>query len=71
MIDFIPISNIDLHQKINEIYQFNLQFSKTYGETLSFFELLTLMALSYFNEQNIEVIVMEVGLGGLLDATNV
>jgi dihydrofolate synthase / folylpolyglutamate synthase len=71
MINFIPIDDHDLLKKINEIYIFNLEFSKTYGETLSFFELLTLMALSYFNDQTVDIIIMEVGLGGLLDATNI
>jgi dihydrofolate synthase/folylpolyglutamate synthase len=37
----------------------------------SFFELLTAVALCYFAEQNIQLAVLEVGLGGRLDATNV
>ncbi len=37
----------------------------------SFFELLTAIAFVYFAEQHIEIAVLEVGLGGRLDATNV
>lgn len=37
----------------------------------SFFELLTVMAFSYFREQNVDVACVEVGIGGRLDATNV
>ena len=37
----------------------------------SFFELLTAVAFVYFAEQKIELAVLEVGLGGRLDATNV
>ena len=37
----------------------------------SFFELLTAIAFCYFQEQNVELAVLEVGLGGRLDATNV
>ncbi len=35
------------------------------------FELITAMALLYFAEQNCDVVVLEVGLGGRLDSTNV
>ena len=39
--------------------------------TPSFFELLTAVGLLYFAEQEVELAVLEVGLGGRLDATNV
>lgn len=37
----------------------------------SFFELTTAMAFKYFAEQNVDVAVVEVGLGGRLDCTNI
>lgn len=37
----------------------------------SFFELTTAMAFNYFAEQNVDVAVIEVGLGGRLDCTNI
>ena len=37
----------------------------------SFFELTTFMAFDYFASQQIDVAVIEVGLGGRLDTTNV
>ena len=37
----------------------------------SFFELTTAMAFSYFAEQQVDVAVVEVGLGGRLDCTNI
>jgi len=37
----------------------------------SFFELLTALAFCYFSERGVELAVLEVGLGGRLDATNV
>ena len=40
-------------------------------QPLSYFEILTLMALLYFNEEQVEVALIEVGIGGLLDTTNV
>ncbi len=37
----------------------------------SFFEHVTLMAMDYFRRQRVELALLEVGLGGRLDATNV
>ncbi|MEG0440226.1 bifunctional folylpolyglutamate synthase/dihydrofolate synthase [Solibacillus cecembensis] len=37
----------------------------------SFFEFMTLIALQYFSEQQIDVALLEVGIGGKLDSTNV
>jgi len=70
-VQFEDISDDDLLHLINQIYDFNVLFEKEYGEFLSFFELLTLMSLIHFSNQKVDVIVMEVGLGGLLDATNI
>ncbi len=41
------------------------------GTSLSFFEFATLTALDLFHENKIDVAVLEVGLGGRLDATNI
>lgn len=38
---------------------------------LGFFAILTLIALIYFQEQKVDWVVMEVGIGGLFDATNI
>jgi dihydrofolate synthase / folylpolyglutamate synthase len=38
---------------------------------LSFFEILTLAAMIYFNEGDVDVSIFETGLGGRLDATNI
>lgn len=38
---------------------------------LTFFESVTLAAFSYFAEQKVDIAVIEVGLGGRLDATNI
>ncbi|MDR3724868.1 MAG: bifunctional folylpolyglutamate synthase/dihydrofolate synthase [Terracidiphilus sp.] len=37
----------------------------------SFFEVLTSLAFSYFDQNDIDIAVLEVGMGGRLDATNV
>lgn len=38
---------------------------------ITFFEVLTALAFCYFKEQSVEIAVIETGLGGRLDATNV
>ena len=38
---------------------------------LSFFELLTCMAFAYFSEQSVDIAIIETGIGGRLDSTNV
>jgi len=41
------------------------------GEPVTFFEALTALALWYFGEADVDVAVLEVGMGGELDATSV
>lgn len=40
-------------------------------EPPTFFELVTAMALIYFQQEKVDLAIMEVGLGGRLDATNI
>lgn len=44
---------------------------KTKGLNLCFFEIITLLAIKYFVEKRVEIAVIEVGIGGRLDETNV
>jgi dihydrofolate synthase/folylpolyglutamate synthase len=44
---------------------------KSFGEELTFFEFITVLAFLYFAEAGIEYGVLETGMGGRLDATNV
>jgi len=39
--------------------------------TLTYFEFATLTAFHLFNEENLDYVILEVGLGGRLDATNI
>ncbi|MDO9629108.1 MAG: folylpolyglutamate synthase/dihydrofolate synthase family protein [Acholeplasmataceae bacterium] len=65
------ITDDELFELILFIYDLNIKFEEKHGETLAFFELLTLMSFIYYSKNQVDVMVMEVGLGGLLDATNV
>lgn len=65
------ISDDDLLTYINRIYDFQAEYLEKHGDQISFFELLTLISFLYFKDQNVDVVLYEVGLGGRLDATNV
>jgi len=47
-----------------------LQIADTMPDRPNFFELMTALALLYFAEENCDFAVLEVGMGGRLDATN-
>ena len=59
------ISLYFIKQKLEKIY------SAVKTQRCSFFEVLTAMAFSYFQDQEVEIAIVEVGMGGRLDATNV
>lgn len=64
------ISNEKVVEYIHKLKLFAEEYNHEYEDIIPFFELTFLMALLYFQEQNIEVLILECGLGGLLDATN-
>lgn len=45
--------------------------SSSHGEELTYFEVLTVLAFEYFGAQDVDVAVLEVGIGGRYDATSV
>ena len=65
-----PISDADFIRLANQIKEMEQRLLETHDQ-LSFFELLTVIALLYFKEQGVDLVLLEVGIGGLLDTTNV
>lgn len=65
-----PISDADFIRIADQVKEMELKLLETHDQ-LSFFELLTLIALLYFREQKVDLVLLEVGIGGLLDTTNV
>ncbi len=49
----------------------SLPLREGWGRSFSFFELATALAFKYFEEQKVDFAVVEVGLGGRLDCTNI
>ena len=65
-----PISDEDFIRLADQVKAMEQRLLETHDQ-LSFFELLTLIALLYFREQEVELVLLEVGIGGLLDTTNI
>ena len=60
--------------KVNGVEISKEDFARLYPKTeihLTEFEILTIIAFRYFKEQNVEIVILETGMGGRLDATNV
>lgn len=63
------ISDSELLGLINRIYAPVEKMAKT--DTPTFFEIFTAMAFLYFADKKVDIAVIETGLGGRLDSTNV
>lgn len=63
-INGVEITDQDLLEAFNAVEQARGDI------TLTYFEFITLAALYYFHEQQPDLVILEVGMGGRLDATN-
>lgn len=55
-----------------DVWSFIQQWQETFDHLdMSFFEITTSMALTWFARQKVDVVVLETGLGGRLDSTNI
>ena len=65
-----PITDEAFIRLANKVQEMEKDLLETHDQ-LSFFELLSLIAFLYFREQEVDLVLLEVGIGGLLDTTNV
>ena len=63
------VSKEDIIQQVGEMQMRLEQFPE--GQTPTFFEVITVMALEYFAQCECDIVLLETGLGGRLDATNI
>lgn len=72
-IDNIPISEERVVSLAKRVRDASLEIAREAGGGFSptFFEVTTAMAFTYFAEEGVDIAVVEVGMGGRLDATNV
>ncbi|MGB6179390.1 bifunctional folylpolyglutamate synthase/dihydrofolate synthase [Carnobacterium sp.] len=66
-----PISNEEILRLANIVFPLACELEETELDGPTEFEVITTMMFIYFGEGHADVVVIEVGLGGLLDSTNV
>lgn len=66
-----PISDAELADLFDWIDPADRHAAAVTGRPATFFELTTAMAFEYFRRKNAELVILETGMGGRLDATNV
>lgn len=67
-----PIPDADLLRLLDEVERADQALAAAPGgRQATFFELTTVVAFKWFLEQNVQVAVLETGMGGRLDSTNV
>lgn len=55
-----------------DVWSFIGQWQETFDHLdMSFFEITTLLALNWFADRDVDIVVLETGLGGRLDSTNI
>ena len=64
-----PVTEADVVRLVEQVQPWLAQFPREQHPT--FFEVTTVMALRYFEEQKCDLVIWETGLGGRLDATNI
>ncbi|PTT77930.1 MULTISPECIES: bifunctional folylpolyglutamate synthase/dihydrofolate synthase [unclassified Chryseobacterium] len=73
LIDFTERIKVNGNNCDKEFVYHFIQKLKNLPEDIqpSFFEFTTIMAFEYFHQQNVDIAIIEVGLGGRLDSTNI
>jgi len=66
-INMQPISDDDFARHLQKV----AEKAGSKGKRLSFFEILSCMAFCYFAEESVDIAIIETGIGGRLDSTNV
>ena len=65
------ISNYEMESLICELDSIIKKYNEKEDTQVTFFELETIIALLYFYRNNVDFVVLETGLGGLYDCTNI
>ncbi|MEZ6057143.1 MAG: folylpolyglutamate synthase/dihydrofolate synthase family protein [Planctomycetaceae bacterium] len=66
----VPICPTEFEQLVEELRPLVEAMDEELGGGPTFFELVTALAWMHFRKQGVQLVVLEVGLGGRLDATN-
>ena len=69
-IDFNRISENEIINQVEKLFPLVEQLRQN-GDIITEFEFVTAIAFNWFNEQKCDIVVLETGLGGRFDSTNV
>ncbi|MEI8011049.1 MAG: folylpolyglutamate synthase/dihydrofolate synthase family protein [Candidatus Omnitrophota bacterium] len=61
----------DALERLVQYYYDDIEVLRRAGTEVTFYELITALAAAYFAAREVQIVVLETGLGGRLDATNV
>ena len=67
----INITDKEMEEIITKLDPLVKEYNEAHDRNVTLFELETTMAIVYFESQKCDVVVMEVGMGGLYDCTNI
>ena len=70
-VDGIEISEAEMDSLLSRVHTECLKVEELHGEMPTQFEIWTACAFLYFAEQNCDMVILETGLGGTRDATNI
>ncbi len=70
-INGVEISDNEMQEIIEELKPLIDEYEEKGNSKITLFELETVMALLYFYRKNVDFVVLETGLGGLYDCTNI
>lgn len=71
LIDGTPCDEMEFVHVLFELRDRIAEFDADLIDHLTYFELITLFAFVYFAEKKVDIAILEVGMGGRLDATNI
>src|SRR6266545_3197449 len=70
--DSITLNDVPVSHSLYNLIRAEVEDADKKHETkLSSFEIVTVVALQVFERSNVDIVVLEVGMGGRLDATNI
>lgn len=70
-INNIQITDEEFLEYKNTFETLSQEFLETHGRKVTRFEILTSLAILYFAQNNCDIVILEVGLGGMYDCTNI
>ncbi|MCK5528266.1 MAG: bifunctional folylpolyglutamate synthase/dihydrofolate synthase [Kiritimatiellae bacterium] len=70
-VDAVSITDEDLGELVSKIESVASEVNSSMGQEPTFFECATAMAFEHFKRNKVDIAVVETGMGGRLDATNV